>query len=520
MPDDSNKVWVDATFIPSKTALKDVPVNVQLADDENIGSYSMPVIYTQEEADLAAIDTWVQYFHEITSISGVANVPGEYRAEKVLQTDGVYISLVEFLAGQKDLLGDEDTTVLYTTGYNSVSGTLNERIVFTAGRKLPAVDNVPTYYRTNASISGTMEWWVNYTNFSGNLTTSGTPIPFHYGERSYQAEYGAEYTSTSGYLDKIVEINFAGWVDFLLYADVYSADLGFKKGYDGEVTVISGSVDPIYLDLVSSLLTTSGVGTDIYCALMDYTYIPAEAETIKGRISYLECNVYSTIKEETAVRMDVDLLSLKISNFSLDEGEFTTASGFISVDVTDDECPVSTSGTYFMMDGNQIPVTFSGIDDGYRMYYDPLDDFSSIEGPTTFTVHAENECDKILERDYYLTFGYIVEYKNYPGQGLDYGYDNKVAVRVTAENYASCPQVSSLAWDFDSIELKDKDLGASIIGRFHAWENEDLQAQIYPHSTAYFYGKEFRVVVKAKDFAGNKMEPFVLSYKIENKPEN
>jgi hypothetical protein len=45
-----------------------------------------------------------------------------------------------------------------------------------------------------------------------------------------------------------------------------------------------------------------------------------------------------------------------------------------------------------------------------------------------------------------------------------------------------------------------------------------LPAKIYPHSTAYFYGKEFRVVVKAKDFAGNEMVPLVSSYKIEDKP--
>jgi hypothetical protein len=45
-----------------------------------------------------------------------------------------------------------------------------------------------------------------------------------------------------------------------------------------------------------------------------------------------------------------------------------------------------------------------------------------------------------------------------------------------------------------------------------------MQAIIYPHSTAYFYGKEFKVVVKAKDFAGNQMEPLILNYRIEDKP--
>ena len=218
--------------------------------------------------------------------------------------------------------------------------------------------------------------------------------------------------------------------------------------------------------------------------------------------------------------MDIDLLSLKISNFSLGIGEHTTASGFISVDITDDECPVSTSGTYFMIDDIRVPVVFSDIEDGYRMFYDPDDDFASLEGATVFTVHAENECNKVLEQDFYLTFGYIVEYTNRQEllDNIDYGFQQKVIARVTAENYASCPQVSSLAWDFESKPQANVDLGASIVGKFHAWEYNEMPAKIYPHSTAYFYGKEFKVVVKAKDFAGNQMEPLVLNYRIEAKP--
>jgi hypothetical protein len=103
---------------------------------------------------------------------------------------------------------------------------------------------------------------------------------------------------------------------------------------------------------------------------------------------------------------------------------------------------------------------------------------------------------------------------------MDYGFGNKIIVRVTAENYASCPKISSLAWDFDSREQFNNDLGASIVGRFQAYDYGDMPAEIYPKSTAYFYGKEFRIVLNVKDFAGNKMEPLILSYRIEDKPEN
>jgi hypothetical protein len=91
---------------------------------------------------------------------------------------------------------------------------------------------------------------------------------------------------------------------------------------------------------------------------------------------------------------------------------------------------------------------------------------------------------------------------------------------VTAENYASCPQVSSLAWSFDSKEQFNNDLGASIVGKAFSYEYSDVSAEIYPQSLAYFYNREFEVILTAKDFAGNEMEPFILNYRIEDKPEN
>jgi hypothetical protein len=48
-------------------------------------------------------------------------------------------------------------------------------------------------------------------------------------------------------------------------------------------------------------------------------------------------------------------------------------------------------------------------------------------------------------------------------------------------------------------------------------ENRDLLGQIKPLSTAYFYNKKFKLVVTAKDFNGNEMEPLILNYTIEDK---
>lgn len=523
MADTTSKVWVDSTFVEPIQGSKDVYVEYHPAADENIGSHSIPVIYKTAEALPADYDVRLTYFQELITESGVFNVPLQYFTFTEPKMEGVYISLVEFLAGEKDKTDEKDLDLIYTTGFNSISGSLDKKLTFIAGKQQLAFDDTPVNFRLYTSSSGYLSFLHNYTNFSGNISTSGTPIAFYDTDFSIIAEYGGYTgTTTSGYLNRIVEITFAGWVDHNLTADVYSSLLGYKHHYDFEVTVSGGGVDANYLEAYSSVLSLSGIECETYCSLVDMAEIGAEAATISGSISYYKYEVYSTIEDGKPLTLDIDLFSIKITNFSLDVGEYTEAEGLISVDVLDDTCPISTSETYFMVDGVRVPVTFSGIQDGYRMFYDPIDDFSSLDGPTTFTVHVENECDKTLEQDFYLTFGYIVEYINNPGQSnnMDYGFNNKIAVRVTAENYASCPQISALAWEFESKEQLNNDLGASIIGKFHALDDADISAEIKPDSTAYFYGKEFEVIVNAKDFAGNKMEPLVLKYRIENKPEN
>jgi hypothetical protein len=518
VPSDSSKVWVDITFTPSLEGDKDTSVEVVLADADVIGSYSMPVIYSSAEPVAEEISTWVTYFRELSTTSGIENVPVEFLSVEEIVEEGILPIVALFTLAEASSVLD-DIKVVYCTGYNTISGSLDKVVAFTAGRNLLGLFDTAVAFSAPISVSGIEDRIVNYTNFSGDLTTSGTPIPLHESSFSYIVEYGDVYFEDKfGAINRIVNISFAGWVDFPLRADIYSSYEGYQDGYELDLTCISGSLLPHYMDIYSTILKVGSLGSDLYCALLDYSFIGSDIQTTDGRIYYNDIEIFSAALKEAPIVLDIDLFSIKIHNFSLDEGEYTTASGFISVDVTDDTCPITTSGTYFKVNGIQVPTTLEAIYDGYRLFYDPADDFASISGPTVFTVHAENDCGKVIEKDYYLTFGYIVSYENSKLNEIDYGYYKKVAVRVVAENYATCPKVSSLAWEFESRSMANVDLSASITGRFHAWDDKSLPARIYPQSTAYFYGKEIRVVVNAKDFSGNDMEPFVLVYKIEDKP--
>jgi len=204
--------------------------------------------------------------------------------------------------------------------------------------------------------------------------------------------------------------------------------------------------------------------------------------------------------------------------FSLDIDEYDFANTTIYVDIYDLNWAIDPSKTYFLVDGVQVsgtvtPITISGTYSAYRLEYNPVDDFSTLQGPTQFRAHAENSIGGVGERDYYLTLGYKVDFKNKSHKYLDYGFHNKVVVRSTAENEASCTKESAYAYWFETRLRKHDDLSSSVIGVNNVG---NLSAYIVPLTTAYYYGRDCRLVVKVKDFAGNRMEDFVLEFTIED----
>jgi hypothetical protein len=134
--------------------------------------------------------------------------------------------------------------------------------------------------------------------------------------------------------------------------------------------------------------------------------------------------------------------------------------------------------------------------------------------------YGSNDNGDTASHAFYLTYGYVVEYVNRPQGGWDLGYDSSVVVRASAENMASCPIKNAEAFWFETESRPNKHLGARIVGipTTEFTDVRGLSATIYPQSTAFFYGKKYTVVLRAKDFAGNEMEPFEFEFKIEDEP--
>lgn len=203
-------------------------------------------------------------------------------------------------------------------------------------------------------------------------------------------------------------------------------------------------------------------------------------------------------------------MTIIISNFSLGEEEWTAASGInFHVDVVETASGVgiSTSGTYYIHDGNIVPTSFSGITGGYTCYYYPTSVYS--DGTVDLTIHAENTVSGVEEQTFHLLYGYNLEFEEL----VDWGPKNEVITVVKAKNLAFCPNLEGEALYFETADLQSTDLGATI----QAIESVNLGATIYPQSTAFFYGRTYIVTISGvRDYHGNYMDPYTIQFTIED----
>ena len=201
-------------------------------------------------------------------------------------------------------------------------------------------------------------------------------------------------------------------------------------------------------------------------------------------------------------------MTILIDNFSMEVEEWLLVSDLVafSADVVDLTYPISVSGTYFLHDGVEVFTIYSPISNGYTISYAPTSVVSS--GTITITVHAENNNSEVVEQDYYLLYGYHVEYDDL----VDWGPKSTVVTSVKVNNLAFCPNTVGEAAYFETRDLESYDLGASIFGI----ESVDLGATVRTQSTAFYYGQTYRITVSGvKDFSGNEMPVYEFEFMIE-----
>ena len=537
MPDGNVDIYIESSFFTVASGVGDVFYSFIAGQLENIGQRDIPMDYLTSPSISGVVNSYIDY--TATWSGGVQDdgfVSTVQRYETAPTESGIIVSLVDYSipSTTSGLRRTDDAELVYFTGITKISGAIDSRLKFIAGQLYDYSDNIlGTYWITEDEIV--------FDNYEAHYTAGGHYDPLIPGPPEDQVitsgtddskgHFTMGAATNSGTVQEECELSLAGYpLEFKPDEYTYRFHLvagleGDKQGADWEATVISGSVLDIPFD-VASTATTSGYynydaicghtsfsGIDFPVALVSYS---SESQVVSGTIGYYFKEVISGDVGAGGYTFDVDLLSLKISNFSLDVDEYSYASGTICVDITDDVHNILTAESYFIIDETETSGnTYTPITDGYRMCYNSPTDFDNLIGSTTITVHTENDNGDALERHFYLTSGYIVEYDN---RTQDYGFGSQVVVRGTAENLASCPNTGTDAYFFRTIPKPSIDLNATIVGR--PWTERNLSAEIVPQTdTIYFYGKVFRIEVRAKDFAGNVMDPFTFEFRIEDEPE-
>lgn len=521
MADGTINVYIDSSFFPSASGIQDGPVSFIAGLADNIGLRDTVVNYLSPTTNSVGSDVTVGIYltHSGAFQDSYENVATQFQT-RTSMSGFEDVSINYFLpATISGLLGTRYFDLKYFTGFTKIPGYSDANLEFTAGNLYAYSTNILGNYWARESEDTTNDYDGHYTARTPRIAVDNLFSYFTLG------------TLGPGTTPQDCEVSFAGYpIEFHPSNYAYKFHLlsgvsGTKQGSEWESTVISGAIYDIPWDVYSTV-TASGhynfdvvngkvsfSGIDFPVSLVSYSF---DSEMALGVVSYYYKDVVCGASGTKGYNFDIDLLSLKISNFSLDIDEYTHAASTVCVDITDDVHNVVTSGTYFIIDETVISGTsFTPITDGYTMCYDSPTDFENIIGSTTFTVHAGNDNGDILEINFYLTAGYLVEYDNH---AQDYGFGSQVVVRGTAENMASCPATETDAYFFTTLPRKTVDLGASITG--HPLSEENLSAEITPTTgIIYFYGKEFRIEVRAKDFAGNIMEPLEFEFRIEDKPE-
>lgn len=308
--------------------------------------------------------------------------------------------------------------------------------------------------------------------------------------------------------DVVVDLEIAGTKDFPFIAEVFSTALKINN-LETDIEIESGRLVKINSDLFSCVSGVSDtVNSDTWSTAPQTSYYFTDVGVASGTLTPFLVDINSTAMTSGTISCDIRTWSLELSDFFLKLEEFTTTSATAWVDITDELYNIDLSNTYFLVNGQQVGVTFSGIQNGYRMFYDPPDDFYS-RGSLVYTTHAQNIMGDIIENTYSLLYGYDIDFTSL----VDWGYNKTIAIWATASNLAHCLNTEADAFYFRTKDLWAKNLGVSInpVGYF------DLGATLNTVGKHFYYGGTYTITISGvKDFQGNEMETQKYTFTIED----
>jgi len=309
--------------------------------------------------------------------------------------------------------------------------------------------------------------------------------------------------------DVIVDLYLSNEKYYSYKTDVFASIVDLV-GLSCDVELKKGRTANFYADMFStSIDTTSGTQLSIFSTISGIKGYECDVDIETGTMSYIIDECCSTaITNSSGISYDVRTWSLEFGDFFIEDGAFTAASSIAWIDIIDRFCLVDISNSYFMVGSGQVSTYFEPINNGYRMLYNPIDDYIHL-GEFDLTAHAQNIYGDILENSYKFMYGGNIEFNDV----VDFGPGNQVMVWAKAYNTKQCRQFSTSAYYFNTAEFSSVNLKASInpVGFV------DLPITIYPQNTFFFYGGYYTVTISGiKDYSGNILPEYSYRFYIEN----
>jgi hypothetical protein len=400
VPVDTIDIYVNSSFYSPSDYEDDVDIDAQLAEPDVIGAANLPVVVNLSAAYIAYTDVNISMFTVSGTISGSINNPiASFMASTATTTSGKSDVTSEYNTGTVSSFYD-DVDVAAFIASTATSGQQFVTVDFVGGQQQDFYVSTPIHYWLWPSYATVEDFEVDFSHIAATTYT-----------RNFNEEVRFN-TLTSGTVNENFDITFAGYVFYDLPFVVSSTVSGIKYlNFDMDTTT-SGNILYCMSELYCSVSGIGYVDGDLFCCVSGTKGVDGYVDTTtSGTIKHIDYDIYCTLRRVPYLPFDIDLYSLKISNFYPGVGNYIGSEGIIYADVTDDVYNVVTSGTYFTVSGTQVSGTFDPITDGYRMYYDSPNDYASLLDSTEIVAHAENDNGDVLERSFYITHGYYVLYE-------------------------------------------------------------------------------------------------------------
>lgn len=300
---------------------------------------------------------------------------------------------------------------------------------------------------------------------------------------------------------------------FMYYSelDIYSTDGELLGGTRYDVDVSKGRLSFLLGDIYSSTLNQYYLEQDIFSAHNEALSVPHDVQIHNGNISVLSLDLFSSrIDISSYITSDIRLHSLEIVDFSLAPNKFKYFGDFLTVNIIDHLFEIDTARSTFTLNGNPIFTTFSDIANG-KTAKCLIDNNFISDGVIELGVIAYNVVNDVRYAKFNLLFGYDVKAK------FDFSleFNKEISVRLCGTNDVICPNTSCDSFVFTTQDYPSYDLNASL----SCVVSDDLQATIYPQSTAFMYGKEYILKISGvKDYSGNYMPAAEIVFIIEDSP--